>query len=350
MAGRRVLVQTLREMTRPNDTGPTGTGTRAADPRLRPRSRPRPRAASPSAGTWGLLVLLGVIWGGAFFLARVAVAEIPPLLLVACRVVLAGAVLHLVLLATRRTLWPHRHRWRDFLALGLLNNAVPFSLLFVGQTELGAGLASILNATTPIWTVLIAHVLTSDERMDPGKLAGVLLGFAGVAVMLGPAALAGRAEASAPPLWAMACVVGGAASYALASIFAKRFVGVPPLATATGQLTASSAVMIPVALLAHGLPEWSAVSPATWGAVTVLSVVSTAFAYILFFEVLRRAGAVNVSLVTLLVPPSAILLGWLILGERLGANAWLGLALIACGLLVLDGRLGARLRRRREGG
>ena len=200
----------MDEGTRRGTDGPAGTGTPSLGP-----------------GTWGLLVLLGVIWGGAFFLARVAVAEIPPLLLVAFRVALAGLALHIVLLAAGRTLLAHRHRWRDFLGLGLLNNAVPFSLLFVGQTELSAGLASILNATTPIWTVLIAHALTSDERLSAPKLAGVLLGFAGVAVMLGPAAFGGGTEADGPPLWAMACVVAGAASYALASIFAKRFRDVP---------------------------------------------------------------------------------------------------------------------------
>ena len=295
---------------------------------------------APTLAVWGMLVLLGVIWGAAFFLARVAVAEIAPLTLVLLRVALAGATLHLVLAIGGRSLWPYRGRWRDFLGMGLLNNAVPFSLLFVGQTALGAGFAAILNATMPIWTVLIAHLATSDERMQPASVAGIALGFAGVAVMLGPAALA----VSDRPVWAMVCVVGGAMSYGFAGIFGKRFAGVPPTVTATGQLTASAAIMLPVAVLVHGVPDLAGVSGGVWGAVAVLAVVSTAFAYILFFRILAAAGAVNVSLVTLLVPPSAILLGWLFLGERLDPFAWTGLGLIASGLIVLDGRLARRLR------
>ena len=314
----------------------------------RPANATREGAApgAPSALVWAMIALLGLVWGGAFFLARIAVAELPPLTLVLLRVALAALTLHLVLALLGRALWSYRARWRDFLGMGLLNNAIPFSLLFAGQTALGAGLASILNATTPIWTVLIAHALTRDERISARKLAGVALGFVGVAVMLGPAAI-GALEA---PLWAMLCVVAGAISYGFGGIFGKRFADVPPAVTATGQLTASTLVMLPIALLAHGLPDWSAVSGGTWLAVVALATASTAFAYLLFFRILAAAGAVNVSLVTLLVPASAIVLGALFLDETLSAAAWAGLALIAGGLIVLDGRLVSRFgRRAREG-
>ena len=309
-------------------------------PAAPPPTRPSSSASAPSLLAWGMLALLGLIWGAAFFLARVAVVEIAPLTLVFLRVALAAVTLHLVLALVRRSVWPYRARWRDFLGMGLLNNAVPFSLLFVGQTALGAGFASILNATMPIWTVMVAHLLTGDERMRAASVAGVALGFLGVAVMLGPAAL----SVSEQPVWAMLCVVGGAVSYGFAGVFGKRFGDVPPTVTAAGQLTASASVMLPVALLVDGAPDLVSVSGGVWGAVVVLAVVSTAFAYILFFRILALAGAVNVSLVTLLVPPSAIGLGWLFLGERLDAFAWIGLALIAAGLVVLDGRLARRLR------
>ena len=295
---------------------------------------------APSLAVWGLLGLLGLIWGAAFFLARVAVAEIAPLTLVFYRVALAALTLHVVLALGKRSVWPYRGRWRDFLGMGLLNNAVPFSLLFVGQTALGAGFASILNATMPIWTVVIAHVLTRDERMRGASVAGIMLGFLGVVVMLAPAAFA----VTNAPVWAMLCVVGGAMSYGFAGIFGKRFGDVPPTVTATGQLTASAAIMLPLALFAHGAPAIGEVAMSTWAAVVLLAVVSTAFAYILFFRILGEAGAVNVSLVTLLVPPSAIFLGWLFLGERLDGFAWVGLALIASGLIVLDGRMLSRVR------
>ena len=296
---------------------------------------------APSALAWSLIVLLGAIWGGAFFLARVAVMEVPPLTLVLLRVVLAAVTLHLFLTVTGRTIVPHLGAWRLFLGMGLLNNAVPFSLLFVGQTQLSAGLASILNATTPIWTVLIAHAATSDERLTSGKLAGIGLGFAGVATLFLPA----LADAVASPPWAMACVVGGAVSYGVAGVFGRRLRAIPPVVSSAGQLTASSLVMLPVALVAHGVPTLS-YSGHAWAAVVALAVVSTAFAYVLFFRILGLAGATNVSLVTLIVPASAILLGALVLGERLAPSAWGGLVLIAGGLLVLDGRLPAMIARR----
>ena len=299
----------------------------------------RPAPPTLTAFAWTLLVTLGVIWGAAFFFARVAVDEVLPLTLVLYRVSIAAVTLHVILAVLGRSIHPYVHRWRDFLVLGLLNNAVPFSLLFAGQTALSAGLASILNATMPIWTVVIGHVLTSDERMSAHKVAGVALGFVGVATMLGPAATG----VLTAPAWAMLCVIGGAMSYGFAVVFAKRFSAMPPLVTATGQLTASSALMLPVVLVIDGVPEVT-LSGETWAAIAALAVISTALAYILYFRVLAIAGAVNGSLVTLLVPPSAILLGWLFLSERLDAFAWMGLALIGSGLVVLDGRLLQKLR------
>ena len=305
------------------------------------RSLTSPSPSSPSALAWSLIVALGIIWGGAFFLARIAVMEVPPLTLVLLRVALAALTLHVVLAVTGRSVLAHRGAWRLFLGMGLLNNAVPFSLLFVGQTALSAGLASILNATTPIWTVLIAHWATSDERMSAGRLAGIALGFAGVATLFAPALV----DAVGSPVWAMACVVGAAISYGFAGVVGRRLAGIPPIVSSAGQLTASTLVMAPVAVLVHrGLPLDYA--SGTWAAVVALAVVSTALAYVLFFRILALSGAVNVSLVTLIVPASAIVLGAVFLGERLAPSAWAGLALIAAGLLVLDRRLVALVRGR----
>ena len=294
--------------------------------------------ASPPPLAWLLIVLLGVVWGGAFFLARVAVMEVPPLWLVLLRVALAALTLHVALALMGRSVLPHARSWRLFLGMGLLNNAVHFSLLFVGQTALSAGLASILNATTPVWTVLIAHWATSDERMTPGRLTGIALGLAGVAVLFGPALF----DAVASPIWAMACVIAATMSYGFAGVFGRRLAGIPPVVSSAGQLTASTMVMLPVAALAHGTLD-PAFSATTWMAVVTLAVVSTALAYVMFFRILALAGAVNVSLVTLIVPASAIVLGAVFLGERLSASAWVGLALIAAGLLALDGRLARRV-------
>jgi drug/metabolite transporter (DMT)-like permease len=218
---------------------------------------------------------------------------------------------------------------------------VPFSLLVWGQTQIPSGLAAILNATTPLFAVLVAHVLTADERMTRGRLAGIVIGFAGVALMLGPEAWRGFGD----DLMAQLACLAAACSYGFAGVFGRRFrrLGVPPLATATGQVTASTAMLVPLALLVDR--PWQLAVPGieVWGAVAALALLSTALAYILFFRILASAGAVNLSLVTLLVPPGAILLGALFLDERLEPLHFAGMALIGLGLAAIDGRPARRL-------
>lgn len=285
--------------------------------------------------TWAQLVLLGIIWGGSFFFARIAVAEIHPLVLVLFRVAIAAVALHLYLALAGpsfRLALPH---WRGLLLLGILNNAIPFSLIFAGQTVLGAGLASVLNATTPFWTLVVANALTSDERMTWNRLAGVLLGIAGTAVMILPGLQAGLDG----PVWAKAALIGASMSYALALMVARRLREVPAPVMATGQLTASTLVMIPVVLAVEGGSGLFNASAGIWAAVLALAVLSTALAYLLYFRIVARAGATNASLVTLIVPVSAILLGTLFLGERLAPLEILGMAIILMGLLAIDGRL-----------
>jgi drug/metabolite transporter (DMT)-like permease len=288
-----------------------------------------------TARDWVQLFLLGAIWGGSFFFARIAVAEIPPLTLVLFRVAIAAIALHLYLLArgpSFKLALPHA---ASFFLLALLNNVVPFSLIFAGQTVLGAGLASVLNATTPFWTLIIANMLTSDEKLSWNKVAGILLGIAGTAVMIGPGLIAGLGG----PVWAKFALVGASLSYAFALIVARRFKGVPPAVVATGQLTASTVMMLPVVLAMHGTAGLFEASAPVWTAVLALALVSTAFAYILYFNVIASAGATNASLVTLIVPASAILLGIAFLGERLDLFELAGMALIAFGLVTIDGRL-----------
>lgn len=294
-----------------------------------------------SAGTWARLLLLGLIWGGSFFFARVAVAELHPLMLVLCRVALAAATLHLYLAVVGpsfRLALPH---WRGLLLLGVLNNVIPFSLIFTGQTVLGAGLASVLNATTPFWTLLVASRLTGDEPLSWNRMAGVLLGIAGTAVMILP----GLHEGLDGPLYAKLALVGASISYAFALILARRLRALPPPILATGQLTASTIVMTPV-MLVIGAGGADGAGLTVWGAVIGLAVLSTAFAYLLYFGIVARAGATNASLVTLIVPVSAILLGTIFLGESMALVEFAGMAIIFAGLLAIDGRLGRRLRKR----
>ncbi len=287
-----------------------------------------------SPKVWGLLLLLGALWGGSFFFARIAVAEVPPLWLVFFRVSIAAAALHLYLLISGN--W---HSFREspflpFLFLGLVNNAIPFSLIFTGQTVLGAGLASILNATTPFLTVIVANVLTRDERATIHKVIGTLLGIVGAIFIIDPTNTM-RTEA---PIWAYLALIGAALSYAFAAIYAKRFKGISPVITATGQLTGSTILILPAAFAVHGVPEIANWHANSWLSIAALALASTAFAYTLFFRIIALAGATIASLVTLLVPVSAVLLGAVFLGERLETHEIGGMALIFAGLLVINGK------------
>jgi len=291
---------------------------------------------------WGILVALALIWGGAFFFISVAVHAIQPLTYVWLRLTIASAGLWLFLWWKRDRIALPRSVWGSILLLAILNNALPFALFGWGQTHIASGLASILNATTPIWGVVVAHFFTSDERMSPRKIAGVLLGFGGVATMIGPSLLSNLGNSA---LAQLACVAASF-SYALAAVWARRFrrMGLPPMTVTTGQLTAGALVMLPIAFLVD--KPWMEPFPGLGpiAAISALALLCTAFAYVLYFRLIDRAGATNALLVTLLVPPTAILLGALFLGETLAPQDFLGLILIAFGLAAIDGRLFALLR------
>lgn len=288
---------------------------------------------------WICLLTLSALWGGSFLFAKIAVAAIPPLTLVLCRVGLAALALNVVVRALGMRLPATRSTWFDFAGMGLLNNIVPFGLIFHGQTEIGAGLAAVINGMTPFWTAMIARA-AGAESLSVGKLAGIAFGFGGLAVMVGPAALTSL-DAS---VVAQLAVVGATISYGCAGVFGRRFRSVPPLVTATGQLSASTLLVLPLALLVDR--PWTLPVPGldVIGSLAALALASTALAYILFFRILASAGATNVSLVTLLVPVSAMLLGVLVLGEVVTERQLGGLALIALGLACIDGRLLARTR------
>ncbi len=288
-----------------------------------------------SAKDWGQLVLLGALWGGSFFFARIAVAEIPPLALVLYRVAIAALVLHLWLRLRGTSCAPVLARPGSFLFLALLNNVIPFSLIFTGQTEIGAGLASVFYATTPLWTILVANLLTSDEKISTMKIAGVAIGIAGAAVMIGPGLLSNLGG----PTWAKFAVIGAAVSYAFAVVYAKRFKGISPTAVATGQLTCATVLMLPIVFFLYSPAEIVTSDIPIWMAVLVLAILTTAFAFILYFNLIASAGATNASLVTLLVPVSAILLGTVFLGEKLETFEFGGMILIMASLIIIDGRL-----------
>ena len=286
---------------------------------------------------WAILLLLSVIWGGSFFFIGIAVGTVAPFTLVLIRVALAAAMLWLFLLFRRERLALPPGAILAFLALALLNNVIPFALFAWAQQTIPSGLASILNATTPIWGVIVAHFFTADEKASPAKAVGVLLGFAGVAVMIG-ADLLGQIGRDA--LGQLACLVA-TLCYALAGVYARRFrrMGIPPVSVATGQLSAATVVMLPLVLIFE--PPWHAAppSPEAWAALIGLALLCTSFAYILYFRLLASAGATNSLLVTFLIPITAILLGALFLREHLTPRHFIGMALIGAGLAAIDGRL-----------
>jgi drug/metabolite transporter (DMT)-like permease len=312
--------------------------------------RKQPEGAKPATGhdvhviraqmngnDWLILGILALIWGGAFFFIGVAVRHVPPLTYVWLRLTIAAAAMWGYVYFRGEKLGLPRSAWGSILLLALLNNAIPFTLFGWGQTHIASGLASILNATTPIWGVVVAHFLTHDERMSPRKIAGVLLGFGGVATMIGPSLLTSLGSAA---LAQLACVTASL-SYALAAVWARRFrrQGISPLSVTTGQLTAGAIMMLPLSMFidrpwTHAFPPLTA-----WAAIAALALFCTALGYVLYFRLIATSGATNALLVTLLVPPVAIVLGALFLNETLAPQDFLGLGLIALGLAAIDGRL-----------
>ena len=281
---------------------------------------------------WILLWTLSLLWGGSFLFNELALAGLPALTIVWGRVGLAAVVLAVAVRAVGQGM-PGRPVWPALAVMGVLNNLVPFTLFVLAQGQITGALASVLNATTPLFTVLVAHVATADERLTPVKAAGVGLGFAGVvAMMLG--------EDLGGDLLAILACLGAALSYGVAGVWGRRFraAGVTPLQTAAGVVTCSTLILTPVWLVvdrpwALAWPGWSPML-----AVVALAVLSSAVAYLIFFRILARAGATAISLVTFLIPFSAAGLGWLVLGERLELRHFLGLGLILGGLALIERR------------
>ncbi|WP_246789703.1 DMT family transporter [Bradyrhizobium sp. CCBAU 51765] len=292
-----------------------------------------PNDSRIDARDWSLLAVLSILWGGSFFFNGAALRELPPLTLVFLRVALGAAIL-LPLLRMQGIGFPiGATGWRPFIAIGLLNNAIPFSLIVIGQTFIPSGLASILNATTPLFTVLVMAV-AGEEALQMRRVAGVALGLFGVIILRGWGIEARPGQG----LGILLCL-GGALSYGFAALAARRLLkDSPPLGTATFQLIASTVMM---AIIAGAVEQpWRLPMPSvtTWLAVLGLAGLSTALAYIVFFQILRRSGASNVMLVTLLIPVTAILLGWLVLDEPISMREIAGAIVIGSALLVIDGR------------
>jgi drug/metabolite transporter (DMT)-like permease len=297
---------------------------------------------------WALLLILSVVWGGAFFFYKVLDdAGLPPFTIVFGRVAPAALVLLAVVVATGRPIPRDPRVLLAFLVLGAINNVIPFSLIVLGEKHIDSGLASIFNASTPIFAALVAPWMSRDEKLTPVRIAGAVLGLGGVALLMGPHVLRGIDLTSIAQL---ACVAA-AVVYGFAAVYARRFgkLGIDPIVTATGQLCGSALLSLPLALIFDHPWTLHAPSAPTWWAWIGLALPSTALAFVFYFRLIATAGATNAASVTFLVPLSAVLLGTLVLGEHLAPTTFVGMALIFAGLAALDGRLFARVARRRSG-
>ncbi len=303
-------------------------------------SPPGRTSLTVTSSDWLLLASLGLLWGGSYFFAKIAVEDIGPLTVVFGRVPLAAIILSVPIwlrhLPIPRT-WPE---WKPLLVMGALNSAVPYTLIFWGETRIASGLAAILTATVPIFTVIVAHYWTVDERITPARAAGIGLGLAGVIVIM-QNDLGSITRGSG---LAKLAVVGAAVSYAISGVYGRRLSGRPPLVLAWGQMCAATIFLLPMVVFVDR--PWST---ATWHldavmSVIALAVLSTSLAYLIFFRLLAQVGATNTSLVTFLIPISSLLLGGIFLNEVLGLNQVIGMVLIGCGMLVIDGRLWRTLK------
>ncbi len=293
-----------------------------------------------TGGDWAVLGALSVLWGGSFLFYRVLAAALPVLVTVTGRVVIAALALAGFLALRGVSLRLPARLWGQFLLLALLNNVVPFLCFAWAETRVTSGTAAILNAVTPICTMLVTCLVLRTETLTGARVVGIGCGVAGVVVLVGPAALLGQ------DLWGQLACLLATVSYGFGTPYGRRIVGVSAPQLAFGQLAASSAMLLPVAMVAT--PPWLLPMPSlvTWAALLGLAVLSTSLAYLLFFRLLLRAGATNLTLVTFMIPVSALFLGAALLHEPVTPPALAGMALIACGLAAIDGRVFRLIRRK----
>lgn len=294
-----------------------------------------------SVRAWGEMLLLALIWGASFLAFAICLRELGVFTTVAHRVVWGTALIWVIALVRGWPL-PPRRLWLTCLIMGLLNNVIPFSLIAWGQTAIESGLASIINAATAVFGVVFAAIAFADERLLPRKIIGVSLGFLGVAIAIGLESLREFDVRSMAQL----AIVAASVSYGIASVWARKTLrGLAPHTSALGMLTGSTLIMVPLAIWFDGVPSVSLL-PETWAAILYLGLAATTGAYLLYYRVLAMAGAGNLMLVTLLIPPIAIILGVIVLGEAIMPAAVLGFVILAVGMVILDGRLAAWVRNR----
>lgn len=292
---------------------------------------------------WRLLIGLSLCWGSSFLFFRVLSGAFAPFTVALCRVGVAAVILNLIMLLLGKRMPLEPRLWREFTVMSILTCVACYSLTALALRHIQSGLGSILNAATPISSVLLGHVLTSNEKLTPQRALGVAAGVVGVVILIGPSALSHLGGEQA---WAQMAVLTATVFAALGSIYGRRFSGLPPLTVATGQLTAGAFVLTPLVLIFDRPWTLPPPTPLLWLNILGFAVICSVIAFILFFKLLATAGATNLQLVTFLIPVVALFLGWRLLGEALDPHAYVGMAVIGVGLLLIDGRLARWARRR----
>ncbi len=291
----------------------------------------------------GMLLVLSVLWGGSFFFVEVLIEYLPPLTIVTLRVGLAAFILWGLIIVLKFPIPKTRQYWSALTVVGLMSNALPFCLIVWGQTQISSGLAAIFNATTPFFTVIVAGIFLVDEQITRQKIIGIIFGFFGTIILIGPEALSGLNG----PVFGQLAVIGASISYALSSVYSRRFNdwGLSPLVVVTGQVSMATLILLPITLIVDKPWEQLFIPLVAISAIMGLVIFSTVIAFILFFRLIASAGATNATLVTFLIPISAVLLGVSFLGEEFSGLQFIGMTLIGLGIIVMDGRIYYLLRR-----
>ena len=278
---------------------------------------------------WGMLLLLSAMWGSSFLFMKVAVQTIPVFTVVLGRIGLAAVLLTVYVYARGLRLPTSLADWKQLAILGFLRAALPITLFVWAGSQIDSNLSGILNSTTPLFTVIVAHFFTKDERLNGARLVGILVSMAGVVYLMGFEALQGLGS----NIWGQVAVLGATCAYGFAGVYGRQSNRLPVAVSTAGFLLASTAMILPIALIVDQpwtlRPEWVAV-----GSVVALAVFNTAVAFIIWLQLLLRAGANNTSQVTFIIPFVSILLGVVVLGEQVGWHTAIGFGLILLGLAV----------------
>ena len=288
---------------------------------------------------WVMLIILSAIWGGSFYFFAVIIKELPVFTIVFFRVFLASIALWAIVLLSNQKTPMSNTMWKNFFLMGFFNNVIPFSLIVWGETKVAPGLAAVLNATTPFFSVVVAHLATQNEKLTWNRMSGALVGLTGVAALVGFDAIKNLGV----DLIFQLAIIGASISYGICTIFGRRLVGIPPLVSAASQTAASSLMLLPMMLIIDQPYNLPMPSLNVTVSLIALALICTALAYVIFFMIIKRAGMTNVTLVTLLVPVSAMILGAMFLNEQISARHYLGMVVIGVGLALIDGRIPSKL-------